>query len=331
MAPLPTPINHTTSAIYEAKASERAKRGSWEGLGISISILGEECERKLWYEFRWTSKPEVVDGLKAITFETGEIEEERLLNDLELIGCVVERVDPTTGKQRRFTAAHGHIRGKSDGKAWGIIEAPKTPHAVECKSAANKYFGPIVKKGVKAGYFSHYVQATTYAYLDGLEGAFYMCRNKDSGAIHTERLKVDPAESIRLLARAERIVFMQEPAPREHEDPTKKTAFKCGYCRHKAICHDGGFPRVNCRTCVHATPLPGGDALWNCARWGKPLSADEQRQGCPAHLFIPKLIPGEVVEVDEDAERITYTLARDGSTWVDGSKEAEIIAAEAEA
>ncbi|UEM09285.1 hypothetical protein J4G43_031665 [Bradyrhizobium barranii subsp. barranii] len=104
MAPLPRPFSATTEAIYAAYAKSRSQ--AWDSLGISISLLGEECERALWYTFRWASKPEVIDGLKAITFETGEIEETRLLNALRMIGCEVDEFDRAASSiaQRRSRA-----------------------------------------------------------------------------------------------------------------------------------------------------------------------------------------------------------------------------------
>jgi hypothetical protein len=317
MAPIPRPVNHTVEAIYRAYAESRAR--SYEGLGVSISNLGEECERAVWYGFRWASPPEVVTGLKAITFETGDIEEERLLTALRMIGCeVVDRDE--RGRQFRYSAAGGHIRGKADGRTVGLPEAPKTWHMVECKSAKEKYYNEIVKKGVKLGYYAHYVQLLTYCYLAGMDRGLYLCRNKNTGEVYAERIEVDREEAIRLIARAERIIHAAEPPPKLHEDPEAKMAWKCrSMCAHMATCHERAFARVTCRTCIHATPLPHGDAEWNCARFGKPLSPEEQRAGCPAHLFIPATVPGEVVEVDEDAETVTYRLG-DGSAWTDGAK-----------
>jgi hypothetical protein len=68
-----------------------------------------------------------------------------------------------------------------------------------------------------------------------------------------------------------------------------------------------------------------GDAAWSCARWVKPLSTAEQREACPAHLYVPDLVPGEMGEVDEDRETITYTLT-DGRIWVDGQDRADVPA-----
>lgn len=314
MVAIPQPINHTVDAIYKALAAGRAS--SYEGMGISISQLGEECDRSLWYTFRWAAKQEEITGLKAITFETGDIEEQRLLNALRLIGCEVVDVDDK-GKQFRFTAAHGHVRGKSDAKVQGVPEAPAAWHLAECKSMQEKYFKQVVKKGVKDAYYTHWVQCNIYAYLAGIDRCLYIVRNKNTGEIYTERWATDNDAAIKIIARAERIINAAEPPVRLHEDPMAKTAFRCGYCRFKAQCHEKAFARVHCRTCIHATPEKHGDATWSCARWAKPLNLDEQRQGCPAHLYIPALVPGELTDSNETEEWIEYRLAN-GAAWRDG-------------
>lgn len=320
MAPIPAPISYTVDAIYKAYAAKKAE--SYDGLGISISDLGNECARSIWYSFRWASPHEVITGLKAITFETGEIEEERLLTSLEMIDCEVERVDPQTGKQVRTTAVFGFVRGKIDGKVVGLPEAPKTWHVVECKSAKETYFKEIAKKGVREGYFAHWVQLNTYCHLLGFERGLYMCRNKNTGEIYCERIETDHDTAIRMLADAERIVDLHEPPAKLHLNPKAKTAFKCrSMCKHLGVCHEGAFPRVNCRTCLHATPEHLDNATFSCARWNKPLLPDEQREGCPAHLYLPALVPGEMTAADDEAETVTYRL-KDGSTWVDGSGKA---------
>jgi hypothetical protein len=317
MAPFPKLVSATTEAIYAAYAESRSQ--AWDSMGISISILGEECERALWYEFRWASKPEVIDGLKAITFETGEIEETRLLNSLRMIGCQVDDTDER-GKQYRVSAVGGHVRGKTDGKVLGLPEAPKTWHVVEAKSMKDTYFKQVVKDGVKTGYYAHWVQLNTYCHLFGFERGLYIARNKNTGEVYCERIETDHAEAIRLFARAERIINMGERQPQKlHKDPNAKTAFKCrSMCKHLAVCHQDEFARVSCRSCLHSTPEMFGAALWSCARWGKPLTLDEQKAGCPAHLFVPTLVPGEMVEANEAEEWVLYTL-HDGRHWRDGA------------
>ncbi|WP_047308827.1 hypothetical protein [Rhodopseudomonas palustris] len=317
MAPLPKLESETTLAIYNAYAKSRGQ--AWDSIGISISILGEECERALWYALRWASKPEVIDGLKAITFETGDIEETRLLNALRMIGCEVDDVD-ARGKQYRASAVAGHVRGKMDGKVIGLPEAPKKWHVVECKSMKDEYWQKVKKLGVREGYFAHWVQLNTYCHLFGFERGLYICRNKNTGEVYSERIETDHVEAIRLLTRAERIVKSANPPPKLHEDPEKKMAWKCrSMCNHKGLCHDGEFARVSCRTCLHATPEMFGDAAWSCSRWNKPLSLAEQKAGCPAHLFLPTVVPGELVDANDEEEWVLYTLY-DGREWRDGAK-----------
>ena len=317
MALIPVPNNFTVDAIYAAYAASRAR--SYEGLGISVSSLGKECDRSVWYDFRWAAPQEVITGLKAITFETGEIEEDRLLNSLRMIGAEVVTADARTGRQETVRAVFGFVRGKIDGKVLGLPEAPKTWHVVECKSAGEKYFKAIVKaQSVRVGYYDHWVQLNTYCHLLGYDRGLYMVRNKNTGEIYCERIETDHDQAIRMLANAERIVAMHEPPAKLWPNPKAKTAFKCGFCRSKDICHNGAFPRVNCRTCIHATAERLDNATVSCARWTKPLTPDEQREGCGAHLYLPALVPGEMLDADDEAETITYRL-RDGSTWVDGS------------
>ena len=47
------------------------------------------------------------------------------------------------------------------------------------------------------------------------------------------------------------------------------------------------------------------------------LSPEEQRRGCPQHLFIPDLVPGTPIDAGEDW--VEYRLP-DGSIWVNGRK-----------
>ena len=51
-------------------------------------------------------------------------------------------------------------------------------------------------------------------------------------------------------------------------------------------------------------------------------AAQRQQEGsdCPAHLFLPALVPGEQVDSDPEAETVTYRM-RDGTVWVDGATE----------
>ena len=88
-------------------------------------------------------------------------------------------------------------------------------------------------------------------------------------------------------------------------------------CSHHAACHIGEAAALNCRTCLHSTPVDGG---WHCARHDRRLDAQDQRRACPRHLFIPDLVPGTVTDAGEDF--VAYRMA-DGSDWLNDARQKE--------
>lgn len=308
MAPLPKPRASTVAAIY--RAYEDANQ-HYDSLGISVGLAATECDRSLWYTFRWASNQKPVPGRNLSIFRTGDVWEERLVADLERIGVEVY------GQQDRIRLVGGHVRGKCDGKGIGLPEAPKTEHLFEFKSSNDKGFKEIVKKGCKVARPLHFGQVQLGMHAFGLPRAGYLVVNKNDDERHFERIEYDAEWCIRLLARLERIINMPEPPSRVSDNPE---FFGCRFCDHRDICHEGGWPRVSCRSCLHSTPEMHGDAHWSCARWAKPLSVEEQKASCPAHLTIPALVPGELVDSDEDSETITYKL-RSGRLWTDGASD----------
>ncbi len=310
MAPIPKPKPATVAAIY--KAYEDANQ-HYDSLGISVGEIGNECARALWYNFRWASAPELINGRTLSIFRTGDRWEEVLVDDLESIGVEV------WGQQDRIRLAGGHIRGKCDGKAMGVPEAPKTEHLCEFKSSNEAGFKEVVKHGVEKAEPLHWGQCQIGMHAFGLTRCLYVIVNKNTDERHVERIHYDADYCLRAIAKVERLIGLHEPPSRISEDPE---FFGCKFCKHHAVCHDGAMPRVTCRSCVHATAEMGGDAHWSCARWSKPLSAAEQKSACGAHLTLPGMVPGELLEVDEDDETISYKM-RDGSVWVDGAVECE--------
>jgi hypothetical protein len=306
MAPIPTPESATVRAIYEAY---EATNRHYDSLGISVGIAGTECDRALWFIFRWCAAPEAVDGRKVSIFRTGDMWEERLVDDLRAINVEV------WGQQDRIRLVAGHVRGKCDGHALGVPEAPKTEHLCEFKSSNSKGFADLVKKGCKDSKPLHFAQCQLGMQAFGHDRALYLVVNKDTDERYAERIPYDADFTLRLLARLERIISSDEPPSRLC---TKRDDFRGMFCRQAGVCWQEEMPRVTCRVCLHSTPEMGGDGHWSCARWAKPISTDEQKAACPAMLFIPALVPGEQIEVDEAAETITYRLAN-GELWTDGA------------
>ena len=315
MVPIPKIQLATLTRI---QAALEADNDDWESVGVPAGEIGTECDRAIWLAFRRSSVPEVITWRKRRIFERGNIEEDRLLDLLRLIGCEV------TDQQARVRGAGGHLRGKIDGQATNIPDAPVTEHCVECKSSKASDFRAMVKSGVKIANPKHYATIQFYLYKRGLTRCLYMMSCKDTEDLHLERLELDVEFAMRAEARIERIIRLDEPPARLCN---KRDDFRGMFCRQAEVCWGEVSARVHCRTCLHSTPLMDGNAGWDCARWSKPLSLAEQDAGCPAQLYIPALVVGaEQVDFDEEAETITYRLAN-GELWTDGKEEKRDAAA----
>jgi hypothetical protein len=313
MVKIPPMFMATVEAIYSAYEDGR-NEGFREHLGASL--IGKPCERALWYDFRWVTAAQHSGRILRL-FQTGHLEEERLVRDLRASGATVLEVDPETGRQFKVEALSGHFGGSLDGLAVGLRESPRTWHVLEFKTHSAKSYAQLVAKGVAASKPQHAAQMQIYMHLMGLTRAFYLAVCKDTDALYAERIEADPAQAERLLAKASRIIDAARPPSRISEDPAW---FECRMCSHRAVCHEGAMAAVNCRTCLHSTPVEGG---WHCARHDRMRDFGQQLNGCRDHLFIPDLVNGEVIDATENF--VVYRM-KNGTDWVNvvrGEEESE--------
>lgn len=313
MAALPEKTElQTVTAIYDAwaKRNDEPPRAYLGG-----SVIGRECERALWYAFRWCAN-EKFDGRMLRLFDRGQREEAVFVADLRAIGAKVIEVDPATGKQFRFTAVAGHAGGSMDAVAVGLPDAPKTWHVCEFKTHNAKSFAVLVKDGVQKAKPEHYAQMQLYMRWAQLTRALYLAVNKDTDELYAERVHFDAEFAERLEAKAERVIFAPEPPPGISADPA---FYKCKFCPASAVCHTAKLPPASCRTCLHATPERDGDGRWSCAKWGADIPADAQRAGCEHHRFIPALLKrwGDATDASEAEGWVEYT-APDGYVFRNG-------------
>ncbi|MCC6719556.1 MAG: oxidoreductase [Acetobacteraceae bacterium] len=306
MATLPPPSSPTVSAIYAAYESA-ADAGYRAHLGASL--IGGECERAIWYSFRWATRARHTGRLLRL-FETGHLAEARFVADLRRIGVTVLDVDPATGRQWTLRDAGGHFGGSMDAVAKGFPEAPQTWHVCEFKTHSAKSFAALTAEGVEKSKPLHWAQMQAYMQLAGLDRAFYLAVCKDTDALYQERTRHDPGAGLRILAKAARIIGATRPPARISQDPAW---WQCRRCDHHAVCHGGAAPERHCRSCLHASPVQGGD--WHCARHAAPLDRRMQEAGCAAHLYLPDFVAAEQIDAGEDW--VSYRLA-DGTEWRDG-------------
>ena len=234
--------------------------------------------------------------------------EGEVVQNLRRTGATVLEVDPETGRQFRVQAHGGHFGGSLDGVAINLLEAPKTWHVLEFKTHSAKSFADLAAKHVRQSKPQHFAQMQIYMSLTGLTRALYVAVNKDNDDLYIERVELDNVVSARLLEKAQRVIFAATPLPRISEDPSW---YQCRLCDHADVCHGKQAAEINCRTCLHATPIDGG---WHCARHNKSLTEVDQRTACAHHLYLPPLVPGRQVDAGEGW--VEYEFA-DGLRWRD--------------
>lgn len=279
---------------------------------LRCSSIGNECERALWYGLRWTTPLKRHDGRQERLFQTGHREELRIIEDLRAIGCNVSSRDPNTGKQWRVSFLNGILQGSTDGQIAGVPGAERTIHLLECKTANDKSFNDFRSKGVEASKPMHFMQMQIYMHGLKLERALYIVHNKNTDEIETERVKYIQQIAEKVVEKASRIAHANEPPP-------KQESFACRWCKHEKICRYDDWARVNCRTCVFSGIVDG--KTWVCSRDDRFLTYADQKQGCKHHIYIPELVPGEVIDSSESDQTVTYRIRvahEENVIYVDG-------------
>lgn len=318
MAPLPASQTKSLTAQAIDAWCEAQPRDA-DSPTLRCSGLGEPCDRRLWYGYRWAVSAEAFPaGIRRI-LSNGHDRETRIVEMLRGAGLDVHDRDPETGQQWRVALASGFLTGSVDGVATGVPEAPATRHLVEIKTMNKARWEKWRREGVRRSHWKYYVQMQLYMLGLGLTRALFVSENQDSKEIEVERIDFDPAFAAGQEARAERIARTETPPQRISDDADW---WGCRFCPARAPCHglpDAEPARRNCRTCLASCVSEGG---WGCARHGVDLHEAAQAEGCPVHLYLPALVPGEQIDADEEACTVTYRMP-DGSTWTDGPQPQE--------
>jgi len=312
MADISASVDPIAAAIFEVyeKRSEDEQARTYLG----ASIIGRECKRALYYDFRWASRKQF-DGRTLRLFQTGHLAEPRFVADLRAIGMTVHDVDPATGRQFGFQSLGGHMRGHMDGCAVGVPGGGQKWHVLEFKTHSAKSFAELRKSGVRKAKPEHYAQMTWYMGKSGMTRGLYVAVNKDNDDLYTERLEFDQVEFERIEEKAESIIFAAEPPTKISDDPKY---YLCNWCDHNAVCHGHRVPPVNCRTCVHATAEQTGDGRWSCAKHRADIPINAQRTGCGDHLHLPFLLT-YAEPIDAGDGWILYQRKDNGTQFVVGT------------
>lgn len=315
MVALPDFVCPTLVAADKAleAAQERRKRGH-----LGMSQIGKECERALWYDFRWAMKPDF-DAATLKRFEDGHRTEDLVISRLKATPGIELHDRDESGEQFRFDDFGGHFSGSCDGAILGLLQAPKTWHVYEGK--CSEKWQDLDKARKKVGEKSallewnaiYYAQAVLYMHYSGMDRHYLVCSSPGGRRETAVRTNADPVHAEVLRQKAERIIFTDR-APPQIGGPD---FWQCRFCDFAAVCHEQAGAERNCRTCLAVSVERDGS--WRCTKFGHTLSKDDQEAGCKDHRYLPDLVPFEQVDAAEWG--ITYRRP-DGTEWVDKGPEA---------
>jgi hypothetical protein len=298
MAELPVQNQPTIDLIYKGYVD---RNPDFRRAHLGASLIGKECERCLWYDFRWATDPKF-DGRMLRLFETGQKEEARIIDNLRSVGLEIYDREPDTGKQMNYSEPlFGHFGGSLDGIGIKFPEALKTWHVLELKTSSKKLFEKLLKEGVEKAKPQHYAQVQVYMRWSKLERAMYIVYCKDDDRMYCERIYYDKDFAEQLVEKARRVIYSAVPLERLGSNIND---FRCKFCDHIESCWGKSLPLVSCRTCAHVTPLE--DGTWECGLDKTILSESKQKTPCERHIFIPNLVPLEMIGSDPEKGTIEY-------------------------
>lgn len=267
----PKPEQQIIHRIYAAIEKEKADSDLYLGR-LGSSFIGEECVRQIWLDWRGFAR-EHFEGRMLRLFETGHLQESRIVEDLRRAGFAVwdKRED---GRQFEFLDETGHFITKVDGVIKDVPENDK-PHVLEVKTHNKNSFSALTKKGVQEAKPTHYAQMQISMALGGFTRALYVAVCKDDEQFYIERVREDKSEQTRL---KQKIIKLTEARLRPAGISDDGTSFGCKFCSMKAVCTKEVAPLRHCRTCAMCTP--GAEGKWVCELNRHTLTLDEQRKGC---------------------------------------------------
>ncbi|WP_394538781.1 PD-(D/E)XK nuclease family protein [Lysobacter enzymogenes] len=222
---------HLGSLIDVALERSAAAESARSYLGASS--LGEECSRRLQFQFFDTPKDigRHIPGRVLRVFKRGHRMEDWMAEWLRLAGFEL-RTHTDAGAQFGFKAADGRVAGHADGIIVAGPDSFRYPMLWENKAVGTKTFRDLQKKRLAASRPVYAAQVALYqAYLDLHEHpALFTAVCADDMAIYAERVVFDRGLAQRASDRAVEILRAcdaGEALPRISTTPTHYTCRSC--------------------------------------------------------------------------------------------------------
>lgn len=229
-------INQILIKSLEAKRAMQERRTY-----LGASAIGEECERRLQYEFAGAPRETDFSGLTLRKFDFGHMIEELARCWFQDAGFKLVQQSRKTGERFRFVQMDGDFSGEPDGV---FIDGPKVeglryPAMWEHKAVGQKTYRDIKRNGLRSSRPKYWSQIhTCMAYLN-LEQCVFSVTNLDDGDQMHLVYDLDAEEAQRMTDRAVRVITStrnEELLPRSFAKPD---AFACKWCPFRERCWKG--------------------------------------------------------------------------------------------
>lgn len=237
---------------------------------LGISIIGKECARDIWYSWRWVKLIQHDPRIRRL-FQRGHREEKQFQDFLLWAGFSFRT---ETNKQSRISGVDGHYGGSTDDICL-IRWVDNLPIIAEYKTHGEKSFVDLKEKGLRKSKPQHFSQMSGYGKGFEIKHGLYCAVNKNTDEWHFEFVELDWNLGTELENKARDIIYAQLPPPKINENPSY---FKCKWCEHKGICHDGEAVEKNCRSCANASPVAEGK--WKCSVFNDTIPKEFIPVGC---------------------------------------------------
>lgn len=268
---------------FEGKEKEPPEVPNRSYLGFSG--FGHKCARRVWYGFRFTSKPEPIEPRVERIFERGHWEEHRVIKTLNDSGCKAFKL--VNGKQIELTGHEkveeqeeivgyrGHAKGHPDGRVIGVpLHDPEEVMLLEIKTASQKSFKQYQNVGLKKFNLAYFSQIQMSMGELGLKRTLYIVCNKNDESRDYDVIEFDSSFYSDLKRKEEYLIDSKRPPQKAFP----KGHFKCDYCPHVLVCHHNVAPRITCRSCDHVAFE--NDGVVKCNLHSKKLSTKMQIKAC---------------------------------------------------
>lgn len=200
------------------------------------SRLGEECARKLQYEYEGAAgKP--LPYKTHIIFAMGHSGEDAVAELLRAAGLDLRT--HKDGRQFGFSTAGGRIKGHIDGViCGGPAELGPFPFLWENKWVGAKYWNALVKHGVAKERPVYAGQVATYqAYMELTDNpALFSFGNRDTGEIAFERLPFNARLAQECTDRGVQVITATEAGERLPRPYPDADFFRCKFCDYREGC-----------------------------------------------------------------------------------------------